>query len=118
MLLREALCFWEAGVPVALGLATHGIGLLCCKGGGLIYIKKISILILPLVWMRACPEAHSFFHFIHPAVLIFRTDADCGLKCLFGEGKVSYSCWIGTCFMNSCACELMGAMGWEISDFF
>jgi len=77
LLLREALSSWEAGVPVALGLAL-------LQRWWLIYIAKISVIVLPPVWIHACPGASCFFHFIHPALLFFRTDAVCGLKCLSG----------------------------------
>lgn len=75
LLLREALSSGEAGVLVTLELAVCGVGLLCCKGGGLTYMTKIPVIILLLVWMHV-----HFFHLVHPAVLIFRADAVCGLK--------------------------------------
>lgn len=112
--MREAQSCKEAGALVTLELVTCGLGLLCCKGGGLIYITKIPVIILLLVWMHVyC------FHLVHPTVLSFRADADCGLKYSSGgEGKVSNPCRIDMCFMNCCTCELMGTVGWEISEFF
>lgn len=110
LLLREALSSGEPGVLVTLELATCGMGLLCCKGGGLIYMTKIPVIILLLVWMHV-----HFFHLVHPAVLIFRADAVCIWSLVREESLILAR---QTCFMNSCTCELMGAMGWEITEFF
>lgn len=38
----------EAGVLVTLELATGGVGLLCCRGGGFIYITTIPVITLLL----------------------------------------------------------------------
>lgn len=42
---------------------------------GLIYITKRPVTMLLLLWMHV-----HLFPLVHPAVLIFRADAQCGLK--------------------------------------
>lgn len=64
---------------------------------------------LLLEWMHV-----HFFPLVHPAVLIFRAGAYCGLK--YSSGI--HPCRVDMCFMNSCTSELMGAMEWETSEFF